>query len=49
MIRIRLDLEGQIEQNFLKIKEYYGIHTNTDVMRLLITEKFKEIKKEELE
>jgi len=49
MIRIRLDLEGQIEQRFLKIKESYGLSANTDVMRLLITEKYKEVKKEELE
>jgi len=49
MIRIRLDLEGQMEQKFLKVKESCGIEANTDVVRHLIVEKYKEVKKEELE
>ena len=46
-IQVRLSLEGNIAQKFLKIKRTYGLKTNADVVRLLITLEYERISTEE--
>ena len=43
---IRIDLEGELVRKFEKIKHEKGIENNTDVLRNLITEAYKQIEKE---
>jgi len=38
ILDIRLKLEGETRERFLKIKESKGLTNNTEVLRLLITE-----------
>ena len=46
-IQIRLDLEGELAEKFKIVKREKGLENNTDLLRLLITEAFKEIEKKE--
>lgn len=46
MIQIRLNLEGEMEKKFLKIKKRYGLESNTDLIRLLIVQAYDQLKKE---
>ena len=45
-IRIGLTLEGEILKRFLIVKRKWGIETNADIVRLLITNEYEKIKKE---
>jgi len=38
VLDIRLRLEGEVKERFLKIKEAKGLTNNTEVMRLIIKE-----------
>jgi len=42
-IRIRLDLEGDWEQKFNRIKDHLGITQSTEVVRALINEKARDL------
>jgi len=44
-LHIRLDLEGEEARKFIAIKRDKGIVNNTDVLRILITDAYKEIPK----
>jgi len=46
-IQIRIDLEGELAEKFRAVKHDKGIENNTDVLRSLITEAFKEIQAKE--
>ncbi len=37
-------LEGEMKRKFDAIKGYYGFEKNADLLRLLITQKFEELK-----
>lgn len=45
-IEIRLNLEGELAEKFKVVKRDKGIENNTDVLRNLITEAYKQISKE---
>lgn len=47
LLHLRLELEGKDKERFRKIKTYYGVRNNIECLRLVIREKYKEIKKEE--
>ena len=42
-VEIRVSLEGEFIEKIESIKNYYGIKNNTELIRLLITEKHREI------
>lgn len=47
VVRIAINLEGKIKDEFLAVKEFTGIKNNTDVLRYLVKWYHnKEIKKE---
>lgn len=45
-IQIRVNLDNQWADQFWKIKKHLGALSNAEVIRILITEKYREIKKE---
>ena len=47
-VTIRLDLEGQPAEKFSDLKNKYGLKTNADVVRFLITSKWEEVEKNKL-
>ncbi|MHA1284553.1 MAG: ribbon-helix-helix protein, CopG family [Promethearchaeota archaeon] len=40
---LRVSLDDDLIKKLTKIKEYYGIKNTTEIIRLLITEKFRSI------
>ncbi len=40
---IRVSLDKESNEKINRLKKYYGIKKNTELIRLLITEKFREI------
>jgi hypothetical protein len=44
-IRIGLTLEGEMLKRFLAIKNKWGIESNADVIRFLITQEYEKIVK----
>ena len=42
-VEIRVSLEDEFFEKIESIKNYYGIKNNTELIRLLITEKHREI------
>lgn len=44
---IRVDLSNELEKDFEDIKRYFGINTDSDMIRYLIREKKKEIIQED--
>ena len=47
VLDIRLRLNGEIKQRFLKIKQAKGLTNNTEVLRLVINEYFEQLKEKE--
>jgi hypothetical protein len=47
IVRIRLDLEGKDAKEFLQVKEDRGITSNTETVRLLVRDAYKQICKAE--
>jgi len=45
-LTIRIDLEGELAKKFEIIKREKGIENNTDVLRNLISEAYKQLQKE---
>jgi hypothetical protein len=43
-ISIRIDLKGDLKDHFLTIKSHYGLRNNSETIRTLIKEKFREVK-----
>jgi len=48
-IRIGLTLEGEMAQRFLELKKKWGLESSSDVLRMLITKAYDDMKKEKLE
>ena len=46
-LEIRVKLHGEQIQKFLKIKEELGLVNNSEVIRHIVSEKFREITEEE--
>lgn len=44
MKEIRVVLEKDFDEKIEKIKKHYGVKNTTELIRILITEKFREIK-----
>jgi len=42
-LQIKVTLTGDMIRRFLKIKEHYGLESNADVIRLLITLEYEKI------
>jgi hypothetical protein len=45
-VNIRIELTGEIREDFERIKKYYGMVRNTEVLRMLIAFKFNEIQRQ---
>jgi len=45
-LSLRMEFEGEWAQKIREIKDYTGIQTTTDLIRFLINEKHRKIKKE---
>jgi hypothetical protein len=45
-ILLRLDEEPELLRKFEAIKRQKGIHSNVDLVRMLINEKYEELKKD---
>mgnify|MGYP001039315453 CR=1 FL=1 len=45
-IRIGLTLEGDMAQRFLKLKEKWGLESSSDVLRMLITKAYDDMRRE---
>ena len=43
-----MTLEGENAKRFEKIRKYYGLENNTEVIRILLYEKFKQLFPEEV-
>jgi len=43
VVQVRLVLEGEMAKRFITIKRKYGLETNADVLRLLITLEYEKI------
>ncbi len=44
--QVRVVFEGEMKKRFEAIKRYYGLEKNADLVRLLITLRYEELKKE---
>lgn len=44
-IEVRVSLEEDFYEKIEEIKNFYGIKNNTELIRVLITEKYRELKK----
>jgi hypothetical protein len=47
MINVKITLKGDYYKKIKELKDYYGFSTYTELLRILITEKHREIKKKE--
>ena len=47
-IELRVSLEEEFIQKIEKLKIYYGIKNTTELIRILITEKFRKINEKEI-
>jgi hypothetical protein len=43
-IQLGVVLEGEVKKRFEAIKKYYGLQKNADLIRLLLTEKYEELR-----
>jgi hypothetical protein len=46
--QVRVVFEGDMRHRFENIKKFYGLEKNADMIRLLVTERFEELKKQGL-
>jgi hypothetical protein len=44
--QVRVVFEGEMRKRFETVKRYYGLEKNADLIRLLITLRYEELKKE---
>jgi hypothetical protein len=43
-LNVRIELQGETLRQFKTIKQYYGLVRNSEVLHLLITQKYEEFK-----
>ena len=46
-VEIRVSLEEEFIEKIERLKSYYGIKNNTELIRLIITEKYRDISNED--
>lgn len=44
--QVRVIFEGEMRKRFESVKRYYGLEKNADLIRLLVTLRYDELKKE---
>ena len=44
--QVRVVFEGEMRKKFETVKHYYGLEKNADLIRLLVTLKYEDLKKE---
>ncbi len=44
--QVRVVFEGELRNRFEAVKRYYGIARNADLIRMLVTLKYEDLKKE---
>ena len=44
--QVRVVFEGELKKRFEAVKRYYGIERNADLIRMLVTLKYEDLKKE---
>ena len=45
-VQLGVVLEGVVKKRFEAIKRYYGLEKNADLVRVLLIDKYEELKKE---
>lgn len=45
-LNVRVEFKGEMATKFEAIRNYLGLENNTEVLRVLVNDKFKEIQKE---
>ncbi|MHA2224448.1 MAG: hypothetical protein ACXAC8_04550 [Candidatus Hodarchaeales archaeon] len=48
-LQVRVNLEGKWKTKFAYVKKHYGMSVNAEVIRVMITEVYRKIKREERE
>jgi hypothetical protein len=41
--QVRVEFEGELQKRFEILKKYYGLENNTELVRILINEKYKQL------
>jgi hypothetical protein len=41
--QVRIEMEGELQRRFEILKKYFGLENNTEVVRVLINDKFKQL------
>jgi hypothetical protein len=41
--QVRVELEGELKRRFEILKKYYGLENNTELVRILLNEKYKQL------
>jgi hypothetical protein len=41
--QVRVELEGELQRRFGILKKYYGLENNTELVRVLINDKYKQM------
>jgi hypothetical protein len=41
--QVRVEMEGELQKRFEILKKYYGLENNTELVRVLINEKYKQL------
>jgi hypothetical protein len=41
--QVRVEMEGELQRRFGILKKYYGLENNTEIVRLLINEKYAKL------
>ena len=49
VLRISINLQNEMAQKFLEVKKHWGLESNTDVLRMLITWYYDEMTKKKLQ
>jgi hypothetical protein len=44
--QVRVVFEGEMRKKFESVKRYYGLEKNADLIRLLVTLKYEDLKKD---
>jgi hypothetical protein len=41
--QVRVELEGELQKRFETLKKHYGLENNTELVRILVNEKYKQL------
>jgi hypothetical protein len=41
--QVRVEFEGELQRRFEKLKKYYGLENGTEVVRLLVNDKYMQL------